>query len=47
MYGSVLLPAGLYRVNPLDYLPLDIHYGTPRLVPVSYTHLTLPTICSV
>ena len=32
MYGSVLLSAGLYRVNPLDYLPLDIHYGTPRLV---------------
>ena len=32
MYGSVLLPAGLYRVNPLDYLPLDIHYSTPRLV---------------
>ena len=32
MYGDVLLSAGLYRVNPLDYLPLDIHYGTPRLV---------------
>ena len=39
MYGSVLLPAGLYRVNPLDYLPLDIHYGTPRLVLAnSYAH---------
>ena len=32
MYGSVLLLAGLYRVKPLDYQPLDIHYGTPRLV---------------
>ena len=32
MYGSVLLPAGLNRGNPRDYLPRDIHYGTPRLV---------------
>ena len=32
MYGYVLLSAGLYRVDPLDHPPLDIHYGTPRLV---------------
>ena len=28
----MLLLAGLYRVDPVDYLPLDVHYGTPRLV---------------
>ena len=26
---------------------LTDHEGVPRLSPVSYTHLTLPTICSV
>eukprot|EP00975_Prorocentrum_lima_P003902 851962-Prorocentrum_lima.AAC.1 len=34
---------------PLQELPAGLHHTHPmRLpVPVSYTHLTLPTICSV
>ena len=34
-------------VVPSDYAYLDIIYYASTIDPVSYTHLTLPTICSV
>ena len=30
-----------------NYIPLQAPAGGPNFYPVSYTHLTLPTICSV
>jgi len=33
--------------EPAPMLPAKIGYGTHVVISVSYTHLTLPTICSV
>ncbi len=41
----------LYALANEDGAVINVHYGKPAnfqsLGPVSYTHLTLPTICSV
>ena len=36
------------RANPSMFNGIVVdYYGAPTPLPVSYTHLTLPTICSV
>eukprot|EP00969_Alexandrium_andersonii_P329075 14540734-Alexandrium_andersonii.AAC.1 len=35
------------RAGSVGVLLLGLWWGSPREIPVSYTHLTLPTICSV
>ena len=53
--GLLILLAGLRRVfsvapalTPLsEQEPLPEHCSLTVVIPVSYTHLTLPTICSV
>ena len=37
----------LYREKVAPELVKKFDYKSPMEVPVSYTHLTLPTICSV
>eukprot|EP00969_Alexandrium_andersonii_P215478 9517355-Alexandrium_andersonii.AAC.1 len=48
---SAILPGAPWRSAPgLSRNPLNLRQimlMSPQLIPVSYTHLTLPTICSV
>ena len=37
---------GATRTPLLEFRGINTHYGAVH-IPVSYTHLTLPTICSV
>ena len=41
--GDLVLDAA----DVVVWLDLPLRVWLPRLIPVSYTHLTLPTICSV
>ena len=47
--GAILLLAAALRLTGIRYgLPLPVlNPDEGNIVPVSYTHLTLPTICSV
>eukprot|EP00826_Nyctotherus_ovalis_P015619 TRINITY_DN14459_c0_g2_i3.p1 TRINITY_DN14459_c0_g2~~TRINITY_DN14459_c0_g2_i3.p1 ORF type:complete len:217 (-),score=44.01 TRINITY_DN14459_c0_g2_i3:47-697(-) len=50
-FGSAFLfsESSRMRMGTLEYLPPECleHSSSPLCTPVSYTHLTLPTICSV
>ena len=50
-YFTVVYDASMYELNQdgtIDTKPGDVSQLNPdRIKPVSYTHLTLPTICSV
>ena len=45
--GKVTLASGKEADYYVDLRRITLHHEASRLVAVSYTHLTLPTICSV
>ena len=45
MYSERAIHGGIYEAR--DDVMAIVHNHSPTVVPVSYTHLTLPTICSV
>eukprot|EP00969_Alexandrium_andersonii_P214450 9469844-Alexandrium_andersonii.AAC.1 len=44
---GVSIPAPVFGVPSIRYMTIRNSETSDRLYPVSYTHLTLPTICSV
>ena len=44
---SVQVDSAIVTVKPADHPQIKLHHGELNVSPVSYTHLTLPTICSV